>query len=762
MRNFFRSLNIIHWPMWLKLSVGFLFAIVVPVYLVVTITQGGIQTIGVNNLKAYIEDQSVRQQEVIVNALDEAQQHLKVLLNTRAPRDAILQNLTDQRSFATPDLRNTLQAFMKDTPEFQTIRLLNTGGLILAQVNADHVLASGIDGSDSPAFVQATNASIQKRTQSITISNNPLAVEVTQAVVDDQGKLLGVVIASLNPQDVLINNLTFTSAIYPAYSYLITPGQSPILIAPPGVLEKVTTAAEGSVAVQRANQGLTATDTYSVGKDRSLDVIGHYAPILTPNDPTKVVLFAMVTEVDASTPSLQASSYFSGARIFPVAIGLILVLSLLVVLFNQLITPSLSNLRAAIQAAARGDFEHQVKSASRDDEIGSVGAAFVDMRVQVRHLLDDLEARVAARTRDISATQEISRYAATQHNLQTLLDQVVQLIIERFPNIYHAQIFLLDQEHLYAILRASTGEPGKMLLARGHRLAIGSVSVIGQVIDQKQTIIARDTATSQVHRRNEFLPDTHAELAIPLRVADQIIGALDVQSKYRNAFSEDEVSVLETMADQIAVAIENARLYQESVRRLEDIERANREATISTWREYIYGQRQRQLLSEAGSRTAIDMSDLRQRAIDEGHIVAGEPTDHNSIPVAVPILLRGQILGAVEWELPLDDMSDNKLQLAQELANRLAVSLENARLFEESQRATERERIVNSIAAKLTPQTEVSEILQTAVREVGQALRAPQVSIRLHNANGTNSSNGSNGHNGNGSNGTNGSNGSHD
>jgi len=111
----------------------------------------------------------------------------------------------------------------------------------------------------------------------------------------------------------------------------------------------------------------------------------------------------------------------------------------------------------------------------------------------------------------------------------------------------------------------------------------------------------------------------------------------------------------------------------------------------------------------------------------------------------VPIQLRGQTLGAVEWELSLEDMNDNKLQLAQELANRLAVSLENARLFEESQRAAERERIVNSIAAKLTPQTEVSEILQTAVREVGQALRAPQVSIRLHHANGTN---GTNGHNG--------------
>jgi GAF domain-containing protein len=223
------------------------------------------------------------------------------------------------------------------------------------------------------------------------------------------------------------------------------------------------------------------------------------------------------------------------------------------------------------------------------------------------------------------------------------------------------------------------------------------------------------------------------------------------------------VSILETMAEQIAVAIENARLYQESVRRLEDIDRANREATMATWRDYIYGQRQRQISSEAGTRTGTDLSDLRKQAIASGRIVAGNPTNHNTVPVAVPILLRGQILGAVEWELPLDDMNDNKLQLAQELANRLAVSLENARLFEESQRATERERIVNSIAAKLTPQTEVSEILQTAVREVGQALRAPQVSIRLHQANGKGQPAVANGHSSsNGTNGSNGSNGTHE
>src|SRR4029079_7442790 len=133
-----------------------------------------------------------------------------------------------------------------------------------------------------------------------------------------------------------------------------------------------------------------------------------------------------------------------------------------------------------------------------------------------------------------------------------------------------------------------------------------------------------------------------------------------------------------------------------------------------------------------------DLSALRKQAIQQNRIVVGSLTTNLTVPIAVPVQLRGQTLGAVEWEIPANDLDENKLQLAQELANRLAVSLDNARLFQESQRAAERERVVNNIAARLTPQTEIADILQTAVREVGQALRAPQVSIRLHRTNGSN------------------------
>jgi GAF domain-containing protein len=234
-----------------------------------------------------------------------------------------------------------------------------------------------------------------------------------------------------------------------------------------------------------------------------------------------------------------------------------------------------------------------------------------------------------------------------------------------------------------------------------------------------------------VHKQQELLPETRAELAIPLLFGDRVIGALDVQSKQRDAFSPEQTDVLQTVANQIAVAIQTSYLYEESIRRLAQIEASNRQATLRAWQDYMRTQRQKELSSVAGTQPNGSLSSLRHAAMTSGQIVVGTITNHQTMPVAVPIQLGGLVLGAVEWEIPAVDFNEEKLELARELAARLAVGLENARLFEESRRAAERERLVNSIAARLTAQTDINEILQTAVREVGQALRMPQVSIQL-------------------------------
>lgn len=744
----YRIFNVLGWPIWLKLSAAFLVAILFPVIVLPVIVQNSFQAINAQNLEETLLDHGQRELETINTTLTQSQLTLETFIVTPAYNQQ-LNRLLGANGFNVVNNRQvslSLQGLLLGSGVFQRILVLDVSGRVMADVNSAQMQPGGNDASNSPAYQQATAGLLQNRDKSVSLYNpsNP-TLEITQAIRDNTNQVIGYAAATLDIQRALVNSFEEPEDAFPFYSYLITLGQSPIVITRSDTQELADASVNArSVAIERAFRGGSGTSTYRLsGQDG--DVIGYYTAVPNPANP-QAILFALVAEINKTTLGDPLGQLFSPERIFVMGIGFIGLLIVLVILFNQMITSPLARLQQAIRGVASGNFQEALPAAERGDEIGQVSAAFVDMRSYVRTLLDDLQGRVAARTRDIQATQDITRFVATQRNLQILMDQVVDLIVERFPSIYYGQIFLVDSDRLYAILRASNGEEGKILLARGHRLAVGSVSLVGQAVGQGQTMLARDTSASTIFRRNELLPETRAELTIPLRVGDQVIGALDVQSKSQNAFGEDEITILQTMADQIAFAIENARLYQESLRRLEEIERNNRRATLQTWQEYVYGQRQRQLSSEAGVNTGSDLSELRRRAVAQGRIVMGEKTDHNTIPIAVPITLRGQTLGAVEWELPSHDMSENKLQLAQDLASRLAVSLENARLFQESQRSIERERIVNSIAAKLTPQTEISEILQTAVREVGQALRAPQVSIRLHHTSGHRNGNGADYH----------------
>lgn len=736
MKALSRTFNALSWPLWIKLSAGFALAILIPALLIVFVAQSGYNDLNTDNVRRYVSENGAHQQQAIGAALAQAAAELQALTsNASATRQMVLTLQPDAPAAQSRVVAALFRDNLFGSGLYTLVRLLNTDGVIVAQSNAIDALPSGVSNAESLTFIQAREIFGEGADALVAVLPSGI-VEIARAVFQD-GEVAGYLVGTLDTERAILSYLTLNGNVYNAYSYLVSGGQDPVLFVRRQDRDAANISLAGSPAVARAFNGVAQMDTYRLGAERDRTVIGFYAPIANPVRPD-VPLFALVTEASASLTFGQSLAYLGGARAFVLIVGAGSVLALLVLLFNQLITQPVNQLREAMQAVNQGDFEAPVDVPKRRDEIGQLTGTFVDMREHVHALLRDLETRIAERIRDINATHQVSRFAVTQRDLQTLMDEAVNLIIQHFPNIYHAQIFLLNDDRDYAILRASTGEVGQVLLKRGHRLAVGSISVIGQVTKQGDVVVARDTATSQVHRRNEFLPDTRAELAIPLRIGEQVIGALDVQSKQRNAFSQDEILVLQTMADQLAVAIENARLYQESLRRMAEIERANREATLATWQEYIYTRRQRALASEAGVPTGSDLSALRQRAIREGRVVVGEATGHGTVPVAVPIKLSGQTLGAVEWELPAEHLDNNKLQLAQELANRLAISLDNARLFEDSQRAAERERIVNTIAAKLTPQTEIAEILQTAVREVGQALRAPQVNIRLHQANGKN------------------------
>lgn len=182
------------------------------------------------------------------------------------------------------------------------------------------------------------------------------------------------------------------------------------------------------------------------------------------------------------------------------------------------------------------------------------------------------ESRQRASQLEIAA--EIARETSSSLNLDALLQRTVQLICDRF-GYYHASIFLLDETETFAVVRASTGVSGEKLKRQRHKLAIGSQSVIGHVANTGQPLLINDVNKDPIHQPNSLLPETRAELGIPLKIEGRVSGVLDVQSARINAFSADDTNVLQILADQIAVAVNNARLYgeqREAAERLRELD----------------------------------------------------------------------------------------------------------------------------------------------------------------------------------------------
>ncbi len=197
------------------------------------------------------------------------------------------------------------------------------------------------------------------------------------------------------------------------------------------------------------------------------------------------------------------------------------------------------------------------------DEIGALADSFNGMTAQLRGLIDSLELRVEARTTQLQASAEVGRAAASILDPDQLLGAVVNLITDRF-GFYYAAVFTLDAEGQFAVLREATGEAGRILKARGHQLEVGGLSMVGYATGQRQPRIALDVGEEAVRFANPLLPDTRSEIALPLVVGERMLGALDVQSTQASAFDEARAAVLQAMADQIAIALNNAAVYTES------------------------------------------------------------------------------------------------------------------------------------------------------------------------------------------------------
>ncbi|MGC9081723.1 MAG: GAF domain-containing protein [Anaerolineae bacterium] len=288
--------------------------------------------------------------------------------------------------------------------------------------------------------------------------------------------------------------------------------------------------------------------------------------------------------------------------------------------------------------------------------------------------LQEANRDLARRTAQLEAASAVARRAAEIHAVDALLNETVRLISDRF-GFYHAGIFLIDEAREYVVLRAASSEGGQRMLARGHRLAVGEEGIVGYVAGTGKPRIALDVGEDAVFFSNPDLPHTRSEMALPLKVGEQVIGVLDVQSVEPSAFTDEDVTVLQTMADQIALAIENARLLAEVQDRLREVETLSREYVRREWE---------QMVSERpGWGYIYDGVEVRPRE-------RVSPPEGVSPGITVPLqLATGETIGQVALALPHRPPTDEDVALAQAVAQQAALALESARLFQETRRTLE-------------------------------------------------------------------------
>jgi GAF domain-containing protein/HAMP domain-containing protein len=419
-----------------------------------------------------------------------------------------------------------------------------------------------------------------------------------------------------------------------------------------------------------------------------------------------------------------------------IMIALVAAIALGIVAVHQIVHP-LEVLAVSAQAIEAGDLSQHFE-VGRRDEIGVLGEAFNRMTDQLREFISNLEQQVAGRTHDLAqrsayleASAEVGRAASSILDADDLVHRVVDLIRERF-GLYYVGLFLVDPTREWAVLRAGSGQAGQMLLGRGHRLRIAGESMVGWSIVNAQARVAQVAEEDAVRLATPELPDTRAEAALPLRSRGQVVGALSVQSRQPGIFDRHVITVLQTMADQVAVALDNARLFTEAEKSLEAERRAYGQLNRAAWLELLRTQPDLGFMSHAqGTVPAGDLWRPEMKAaLQADYTVMDEESGRR---LAIPLRVAGQVIGVVDGRKP--DGSGNwtaeEIGLLEALADQLSVALEGARLYQDTQRRAAREQLVGQVTARMRESLDVDMVLKTAVREMRDALGIAEVEVHL-------------------------------
>lgn len=386
-------------------------------------------------------------------------------------------------------------------------------------------------------------------------------------------------------------------------------------------------------------------------------------------------------------------------------------LSILVLLlgggFSYFATRSISDpvkeLIATFQKIEQGDLKQRVPVTAMD-ELATVAMHFNRMVTRLEVLQSTLEQQVKDRTGQLTATIEVGRVASSILDPDQLLGKVANLITEQF-NYYYAAIYILDPSEKWAELREATGQAGSVLKQNRHRLEVAGRSMVATCIRDRAPRISQNPAEEKFKLENPLLPYTRSEIALPLIVGDRVLGALDVHSTRPADFGTDVIDTMQNMAGQVAIALENARLFQEAQQSINELRSIQKQYLFEGW------------------------TSVRSYNEDLEYAI-GEPTEAASQILESSINLRDQVLGLITIE-GREEWTPEQQSLVDAVTGQAAIALENARLVSESRQIAMRERTLAEINSRIWSSPSIDSILQTVVRELGRRMDASNASIEL-------------------------------
>lgn len=502
----------------------------------------------------------------------------------------------------------------------------------------------------------------------------------------------------------------------------------------------------GNVELQALTKRMTSGGSgLLIIDNQGVDTYVSYAPINANG--YSIALVVPVSELQGAIISARNQTQQQIRTATQAAVVILIILLIVAVMVSlalgHVIAAPIQRLTQVASQITAGDLSVQAASTSRD-ETGVLADAFNTMTTRLRQTLDGLEHTVEERTAALFSANEknerrakqfesiaqVARTISSTRDLDVLLPQITAVISREF-GFYHVGIFLLDAAKEYAVLSAANSAGGQVMLERGHRLKVGETGIVGYVTGTGEARVALDTGADATFFNNPDLPETRSEIALPLRVSNEIIGALDVQSTESNVFSQEDINILSTLADQVSIAIQNAKQFEQTRHALNEAEALAKQFAQVGWQQFT---RNKKLagIHHTGARSKM-LYGTNGKDREEG------PWERNQAHkktrgayLSLPIKLRGEVIGSVDVRSPDNRPWDqDELDIVTAIIERAAIAMENARLLEESQRLASKEAKIGEVTAKISSSINMRNVLQTAVEELGHALPGSEVVIQF-------------------------------